>query len=442
MKAPRSVLLALALAACSDPSGPSDGRTRPITVNLCSALAPGVWFAYRNEGGEWTQVTPNGTGTIVFAATERVSVASAISFFGLTFTEIVNTTGSELEGASAVSCDGDFGSRSMSGTVTGLGAEEFARVSAASSIDGATQVDPNWMLDDLPDHPIDLVAARYPTSSSQPAERVLVRRGVTPNGAVSPLDFSSAESAALEGATATFTGVPTNGLLTIVNSLLTATGTNVELGELSTGPVDESTQAVNYVSLPASLRIASDMHVISASASTAEATQTIVHYYQAPSAKTLAFGPPVSEPTLTNATTSPIVRPRVQVAAPSAYRSALVIELGETSGDDTRYVSILTTAGFLGGPPQAWDVTVPDMSSAGYDEAWGLATTTYNWSVTAYGTPDPVWPFGVQPADGTTIVSSTRGKIEIIARPRLARVFGSLSPFSRGRLPLAHGLAR
>jgi hypothetical protein len=52
MKTSHSLTLALALsiAACSDPSGPG-GSTRPITVNLCSGLAPGVWFAYQNEGG-------------------------------------------------------------------------------------------------------------------------------------------------------------------------------------------------------------------------------------------------------------------------------------------------------------------------------------------------------------------------------------------------------
>lgn len=419
MKFPTSLAIALLVsaAACSDPSGPIDnGQTRSITVNLCSGLAPGVWFAYQNQGGPWTRVTPNSSGQIVFDATEKVSVASAASLFGLTFTEILNATATELEATASTSCEEDFGDRSMSGTVTGLSGEESARISAGGSFDLATATSPSWLLEDLPNLALDIVATRYATAFTQPANRVVVRRGVTPNnGSVAALDFSGAESAALESAIVTFTGIPANGSLSMATSVRTASGTNHELADMQSSPVGATSQGVAYVSLPASLRIASDMHFMSAAAYNSIATQTIEHYYKAPAAKTLAFGPIISEPTITNPATSPIVRPRVQVASQAAYSSALVVDLGESIGETSRYVGIITTAGFLGGVPATWDVSVPDMSAAEYNPDWGLETTTYNWSISAYGlTGGTTSLLGVAPADGLTVTASTRGKVEVI----------------------------
>lgn len=410
-----ALALTAAAVACSDPARPADQGTRRISVNLCSSLAPGVWFAYRNQDGPWTQVTPNSDGTIAFDATEKVSVASAFTVSSLTFTEIINATATELEGTASVSCRGDFGERTMGGTVTGLAPDEFARISAGSSLDGATQSDPSWLLEELPDHAVDLIATRYATASSQPAQRVVVRRGVTP-ATVAALDFTGPESAALESAVATFTGIPVGGAFTMISAVRTAGGTNHQLGDLTTAATTLASQAVGYVSLPASLRITTDMHVISASASNAATTQTIVHNYKTPGAKTLAFGPAIGEPEVSNVGTGSAVRPRVRLASQPSYPSALVADYGATVGQASRYISILTTAAFLGATPETWDVAVPDMSGAGFDPSWGLPTTSFSWSVSVYGTAGTSWPFGVQSSDGTTIVSSTRASSAGLAR--------------------------
>jgi hypothetical protein len=428
MKALKAFALALVVgaAACSDPVGPNlNGPTRSITVSLCAALAPGVWFAYQNDGGPWTQATPNSNGQITFDATEKVSVATAISLFGISITEVVNATATELEATGSASCEGDFGDQTMSGTVAGVTGEQFARISGASSVDGVFAGTTAWALDELPSKPVDLIATRYATISTQPAERVVVRRGVTPNNTTVPvLDFGSAESGALESAVATFTNIPANGSLTMITAVQTASGTNAELGELTSTP-GSATQAIGFVSLPASLRITSDMHVISASGSNATATNSIIHYYKAPTDKSLAFGPFVNMPTVTNVTTSPLVRPRIQLASQAEYPSATVVDFGESVGDEAHFVFILATAGYFGGTPATWDLTIPDMSSANYESAWGLSTTTYNWSVTAYGGVGAAWPFGPT-VDGMTVTSSTRGKVDEIGLRKAAL----------GRMPL------
>jgi hypothetical protein len=188
---------------------------------------------------------------------------------------------------------------------------------------------------------------------------------------------------------------------------------------------------VNYVSLPAALRVATDIHTISASASNSIATNTIVHSYKTPAAKTLTFGPVVNEPTITNATTTAVVRPRIQLVSQAEYPSAIVVQFGESVGQVSRYVGVFTTAGFLGGTPSTWDITVPDMSSAGYNASWGLSTTGYNWSVSAYGAQGTTWPLGTAPVDGATIISGTRGKVDIIQLDGAALRRNSWIPLSR-----------
>src|SRR5687768_16817114 len=65
--------------ACSTDSPVEPGPPTPVSLNLCPTLLPD-WFAYQNEGGQWTQVTPNADGVVSFDATAKVSIARVIDF--------------------------------------------------------------------------------------------------------------------------------------------------------------------------------------------------------------------------------------------------------------------------------------------------------------------------------------------------------------------------
>ena len=414
MRLTRAFVFALAAAgtvACSDTTDPANGDTTPITVDLCD-IGFG-WFAYQNQGGPWTQITPNANGQLAFDATDKVSVAMSISFFGTSITQVINASAAELEGVSgSVACDDLFGDRFMSGTIGGVTGEQYVRISAGTSVDDADLTDPNWVLEDLPATPVDIVATRYPSPFSQPANRVLVRRGVLPqNGTVSALDFNHAvESAAPETQTVTLTGAPVNSSFFVSSSVITGNGTEHELGSFF-GATGGTTYT--YLSLPSALRFQADQHILSADLTNIDGSRSIIHFYKTPGAKTLSFGPAVPTPTITTASSTPYVRPRTQVASQAEYPTALQVDFTESTGElSARVVSIITTAAFAGGLPQTWDVTMPDMSAAGFPSTSGLQTTDYNWNVTAHSTSTPGILVGGMPPDGTTHISATRGNVE------------------------------
>jgi hypothetical protein len=399
---------ALGALACSDPAGPPAGTT-PITLNLCAAGGPLAWVAYQNEGGAWTQLSPGFSGSVSFNATEKVSIAIGLNFFGASFTQVVNATAAELSAEASVPCSTAFATRTMNGTVSGLASDQLVRISASTSSDNADAFDPSWAMEDLPSTAVDILATRYSGFGSQP-DRVLVRRSIVPpNGTVAALNFASAEAAAIETATVTLNGIPAGASAGVATSVMTPNGTLHELGDAS---ATASSPSAPYASLPASLRIAADQHVMTATAVDADGDRSATFYYRTPAAKTLTFGPLVSAPTLTNASTTPYVRPRAQIASQAEYPGAVLAQWTETSQaqSTTRLVAVMTTAGFLGGTPATWTVEFPDMTSAHFDPSWGLQTTSYEWGITAFSTTaTPTELLGpAREVDGTTVLSSSR----------------------------------
>jgi hypothetical protein len=398
--------LAASLAACQGTNEPQIGPTTSVTINTCSAGALG-WFAYQNTGGAWTKITPTVTGQLIFEATEKVSLAVAIDFFGSSLTQVINATSAELNQNADAGCDLiAIGGATMSGTVVGLTGDQAARISAAASETGADALDPSWTLEDLPTTKVDVVATRYPTLFTSPSDRVLVRRGVTPTGAsIAALDFNSSEAAAPQSATVTFTGSGANGSIEAASMLLTETGTLHTLGSLFSA---SGSTSFNYLSLPASLRIATDMHQLLGLSLTAQGFKQVSRFYKTPSDVTLGFGPMVSMPAFTSLGTSPYLRVRADVASQAEYPGLVQVDYSQPVNDETvKLFSIVTTAGFYGSTPTTWDLSIPDLSSAGYNSAWGLQSGTYYWSVTA-SSGNFASVVGATPAEGTTIVSATR----------------------------------
>jgi hypothetical protein len=413
---PRNLIIALAsstlLSACSsdNPAGPFEKSS--ITVNLCPEfVGSGAWIGVQNQGEGWTEVTPNGSGTLTFDATDKVSLAFVYSSFGSNFTQVVNASAAALDGTTGVSCENaaDFGSASLSGTISGMSGEEFVRLSAGASGTEADVTLPTWTLSELPNLSLDLVATRYASVFTSPANKIIVRRGVTPNSSGLTLDFAAAEARDFENAIVAFTNVPTNGTVHLEMNFQTETGTYHPLGTLSDF---QAPYAFNYVTVPASLRVATDIHFLDVFASSASAQLGIVHVYKAPAAKTLSFGPPLGTPTITQVATSPYLRLRAQLTKQPEYPSGTSVLFGQNTGEGVNLVHITTTEDFLGAA-STWDVTIPGFDSAsGYDPEWGIsAAAEYFWSVMAFEA-DASLLLGGPPADGATATYSIRGSGE------------------------------
>jgi hypothetical protein len=414
MKTIAALPLALVVAvACSGDKieGPS-GPTETVSFQMCEDFRPN-WMAIQNEGDVWKAITVPATGPVTFDATEKVSVAMALSFFGFGgFTTVFNVTREELSGTVAfLDCDGlAFGDRELNGTVSGLVGDNYAEISAAAltTTAGGSLA---WSLTELPNKSMDLVAARVSDAFLRTMDRVIVRRGILPgppgSAPIPVLNFAGAEAQPPADATLTLSNVGSD-VVSVSNTFLTANGTTHSLtNSFSPGTVHP------FQSIPPALTIAGDLHELDATASTTEGFREVTHYFRTAANKALTFGAPVGSPTVTTITSGPPKRMRAQLASQTDYPTGVAVTFSQsTNCGETCFtvyvVGVLTTAAFLGGTPATWDVIIPDMSAAGYQASWGLQNnaTLVDWDVTAIGGNSSA-VLGA-PIDGAIVVSATR----------------------------------
>jgi hypothetical protein len=407
------IISALALTTALVSACASDGGIGPfdktsVTVNLCPELvSPSVWIAVQNQGEAWSELTPDGSGVLTFDATEKVSLAFATSSFGTTVTRIVNATSEQLHGTTGVPCEeGEHGNASLSGTVTGLTGEQVVRLAAGPSVTSTSALSSNWALPGLPNVAIDLVATRYATSTTTPADKVIIRRSVAPSSTGISLDFST-EARDFENAIVAFTNVPTNGSVLLQMAFQTQNGTFQTLGALTDF---QAPFAFNYVTVPAALRVTTDFHLLDAFGSSANTSVGILHAYRTPAAKTFAFGPQLAAPTTNQIGTTPYLRLRSQLARQQEYNSGASVTFAQSFGETVvKFVDITTTSDFLDAGATTWDLTIPDFGAAsGYDPDWGLTPGTgASWSILAFG-GDASFALGSTPPDGATVMYSVR----------------------------------
>jgi hypothetical protein len=356
-------------------SGPT-GPVEAVSFAFCGFFRP-TWVAIQNEGDAWKQLTVLNNSPITFDATEKVSLAMTFSLFG-NFTLILNVTRDELDNGllAPLGCEEDeFGDRELAGTVSGIVDGDVAVIHAGAEVTYAFTDGEQWSLHFLPNTPVDLVAVRMPNQVFP--DRLIVRRGVQPQ--VSPptpqtataLNFAAADAVAPETHTLTINGIGT-GTAAVTGTFITATRTEATL----TNGVLFADGSLDYDAVPPAVRTSTDLHSLEVIASNNDGERAVLQWFDTPVAKTIALGPLVSAPTITTVGTSPI-RMKALVPAQSEYPTAagVIFSQFEQSADDfdIRFVQITTTAGFLGGAlPTAWDLTIPDLSGAGYQADWGL----------------------------------------------------------------------
>jgi len=400
-----ALTFAVAYGCSSDKGlGPSLPKEQ-VSLAFCPIFGP-TWLAIQNEAEGWQAVTINQIGPTTFEATQKVSVAFVIDFFGSSFTAVLNVSREELQGTPGFTCFDDelLGDEGLSGTVAGLTGSQSALIVGGQSLTYVDASFPDWTLESLQATPVDVVGLRFPTPSTQPPDRIVVRRNQMPTtSAPITLEFEGAGST-LENATVTF-GNPASDFINMAVDFVTANQTFVDLMYMTTF---DGTLAFNYVSVPASLRIDSDMHIINAVTTSDYGVREITHFYKAPANKTLNFGPAMNLPTVNTVSATPVRRLNATIESQAEYATAVQMDYDqEVAAGVSKAVTIVTTAAFLGGPPTTWQLVIPDMTSAGYQAEWGLTSggTTF-WSVTGYG-GDLAVLLGGTPADGATLTSAT-----------------------------------
>ena len=142
----------------------------------------------------------------------------------------------------------------------------------------------------------------------------------------------------------------------------------------------------SYRAIPLAQLNATDFEGLGALAQRANRNRTASLYFRNPLNQTLALGPDLNTPVVTNLVTAPNARPRVQLASQPEYNSSVLAAFAQSTLQ--RGVTVTVEPGYYGGAPASWDVTMPDLSAAaGWNSAWGLqdGTPIDYWAVSAQG---------------------------------------------------------
>ena len=390
-----SMAAAMSFVACGD-DGPTENVVQPFSITFCSGDAP-IWVAMQDGDGAWTQLLPttgntyelkllSGRGGI--ATVDTVGESTQLSLAYLTADEMVHL-GSEVSWAPA-GCVG----KTVLGSVANVAPDQYALIGLGASVayvDGSTGS--TFELTDVPDGPQAFLAGRY-DGSTDLVSTLILRRGINAaaGSSLPVLDFGGAEAFAPASGEVTVTGLTAGevGSLTVsyagVDGLSTIriSSANVENGA-----------STSYQAIPAAQLQAGEYQQFFVGA---ESFRFATLYFRTPAARTVALGPVLNAPAVSAAATEPYLRPRVQLTSQAEYNRLLLAFLYESQSDGRTV--LLVSDGYLGGTPQTWDVTVPDLSAAsGWNNSWGLqGGGDLEWTVDALG--GIIITFGEEPTDG------------------------------------------
>ena len=369
------------------PGVPNSTATFTLTVNnvvggdvayrFCANGSIPTFFAYRNgTTGNFTAVTASANSTFSFTLSGSVGqIAYAVpnSSGGANVT-VVSGTAAELAVAATRQCVLNPATRTVTGTVAGLGAGQSATIQLGG-VSTTVNVNGSFTLAGAPDQATDLVAARTTvnqTTLARSIDRVVIRRNVNvgAGGTITPtIDFGSAEATAPSSAATTITNAGSSSLS--ASGFFQSANGGVGTFASNSGTV---TSPVNLLGLPSSLTQAGDFQGSRITATDTVngviSTRTVSGFNREVGARSLALGAAATAPTFTTVATSPYARIRAQGTFQSDYPDA--VSINYTQGF-ARNWTIAASRGAYGLSSTGYDLEIPDLSGlAGFNNAWGL----------------------------------------------------------------------
>jgi hypothetical protein len=354
----------------------SGGGSGNVTIDFssCAAANKPIWLAVQNGTTGWTQVT--GTADVYrfnITQTKGGIAYTTQSSGGATSVTVQYFTQAELTSGTLIFCQLG-GTKSLTGTVAGLGTGDVATI----SLGGGTATAPTngaFTLNGVANGNQDLVAARYNFVSTG-NERFIIRRDQNLTGTIPAIDFGAAEAFAPATATATITGA---GSDQVVSTMQYFTG-SCAFSSLGTTLVTGTTFTMRGI--PAAQQRPTDFHqVFVAAASGTTATRIVFESFRVLANRTIALGPAFPTPTVTNLTAA-YKRLQAVVTLPTEYQQSLLL----TYTAANRSAVVTASFGWLGGA--AATLAFPDYAGVtGWQDSWVPATSsTVNWTVSGTGT--------------------------------------------------------
>jgi hypothetical protein len=362
---------------------------RPAGTDYSWSFCPVVpdWFAVKDGGGAWQEVTPAGDTFDFSAASDRVGVAWVVN--GVDGPEVTV----QFLGAGEVASVGEQqcpGTKSVTGTTVGVGALDNAVISmgdADAFVTGAAGTD--FTLEGVRDGTVDLFGTKSTVdvgSGTFVLDRLYLERGLNPaDGSSVTVDFTGADSFDPGSANLTVNGL--GGEQAIVTMVYSTPGSSAVLFN-QPNPSTAATRP--FPTVPAARQEADDLHgltltTVPAGASPLGDFRSNTLFFRDPVDRTMTLGPDLGATDVDTGVTAPYLRPRVTYARQAEYGRYYFVNYQQDASD--RDVTLVITDDYLDGADI--DLIVPDFSGvSGWSNFWGLVPgETMNFAFTASGWP-------------------------------------------------------
>jgi hypothetical protein len=390
-----------------------------VMVSYCSGLEPD-WVAFQDGNGVWTRAEPTtAEGRITYStglSADRGAVATAYGNGGFTSVVVWYGTPTELEAVGDTNpryC-ATAPSKTLDGSVAGLGTDEFAIISVGSGARARAfpEQGGDFVINAVPGGPQDILVTRNAqVDGSNAITGMILRRGVdAPDGGTLPaFDFAGPEAFAPAYANVTLEGLGPGGA-----SGSTSLFTTNDVLPVSPVATPETAVTRRYVALPETQLLPGDLQglfVTGSPTGTADGRSASV-FFRAPVDRTLTLGAPLTPPTFTTVATEPALRVRAHFVWQGEYDRSAGIAFQQ--GAET-FVSVNMTTAYALLAGGEYDLVVPDLSQVdGFDPTWALRPEgTLIWSAARIGGTLGLGPNAVPREGATRRTAAATGTIPV-----------------------------
>ncbi len=391
----------------------SGGGGGNVTYSYCTQADLPDFFAYKDGNGPWMAAQPNGLSYSFDLSSGRGGVAW-VDANGSADVQVFLGATSELGVLGGASCMGESPTKTVQGSVAGLGQQDQATISlgSATALVVGAGGNNNFTLNQVPEGVVDLVSSLSEfvingMDVSIDLKKLIIRRDLNPaDGSTLPvLDFGSAEAFDPETRNLTINNLGADMALAsslFFTSNLSSGGTFFTDFQLS------SSTMRTFPTVPANRFQSGDLQLISVTTAgnpNSTSWRTVVAMSGAPVDQMVTLGPELNSVNLSTAATTPYVRPQIMYAVQPEYDGWFALSFSQDGGNG---LLISATSGYLDGATSL-DIVAPDFTGhAGWNPAWGLQAGAQTfWGFTATGWSGAQGLFNNPFADGVTWHTAT-----------------------------------
>lgn len=368
------------------------GGSGNVNWTFCDPASFPLWFAVQNGTGAWTRITPTGTINRVFSFSVGANggVAYAQTLEGTSGVQVTvqYLTAAEMGAGALTECQINRAGKTLNGTVANVAAGQIGFISVGNGTATVNGPATTYSITDAADGVTDLVGVRaalnQQTFSFTP-DRGVIRRNVNypANSSIPLVDFQGAESFPV--ASANYTVANANGeQVVVVGSFLTNNGIagTFAFPSLSGGSVQ------TVYGVPSAQTQAGDLHQVLVTAFTGTGSVTssriFAQYNRNLENRTITLGPVLTQPTITPLGSSPYARWTASGTWQAEYGDAIGVSFTQQASNANAWT--VTVSRSYAGSGGTFSLSVPDFSGvAGFNNSWGMASGSTNWSLTASG---------------------------------------------------------